>query len=316
MEFGWGGLSHARQDSSRIGARTRGCYPHAVSSPVRFALALLVFAFGCTKAEPPAPELPEAIPSLHLAVDQDAALLVERLNRLINDGPELRVDVTVSDEALALVEVFEGRAAAAIVHRTASPAEDALAAGQDLVPGEPFRYRTLGEEPVTLLVHESNPVEVVSIEQATGLLSGSIASWTELGGAPEPVERFLREPGTGTHRVVADFLGELRQSPGQTLPHDRAVGTAVAAEPHSLGLGGGAPELGTRQLALRSESGATLLPLAQSGGGERWPLRRPLLLVTRGEDARALKAWLAFVGGAEGKALLEQNGYRPPDEQL
>ncbi len=281
-------------------------------TPVRFAFALLVLAFGCTKAEPPAPELPEPVPSLRLAVDQDAALLVERLNRLIHDGLDLRVDVSVSDEGLALVEVFEGRAAAAIVHRTASPAEDALAAGQDLVPGEPFRYRSLGEGPVTLLVHEGNPVEVVTLGQATGLLSGSIASWTELGGAPEPIQRFLREPGTGSHRVVSDFLGELRQSPGQTLPHDRAVGTAVAASPQSLGLGGGAPQPGTRQLALRAESGATLLPLAQSGNGERWPLRRPLLLVTRGDEARALQAWLAFVRGPEGKALLEQNGYRPP----
>lgn len=259
----------------------------------------------------PPPDAPEPAPLLQLAVDQDAALLAERIGRLVNAEGRVRVEASSSDEALALSAVFEGRAAAALVHRVASPAEDAIAAGQDLVPGDPFRYRTLAEGPVTLLVHESNRVEQVTLEQARGLLSGAITSWTELGGQPEPVERLTREPGTGTQAAVATFLDGLRPAPGQTLPHDRAVATAVAARPTSLGIGGGAPHAGTRQLAIRSQSGATLLPLAETGSGERWPLRRSLLLVTRGEEVRALQEWLAFIEGAEGRALLEQNGYRP-----
>lgn len=270
------------------------------------ASVFALVACGQEAAAPPAVEPP---PTIRLAVSSDAALLVERWNRALNDDGALEVQVDVLADALAYAEVLEGRAQAALVHRRASPAEDRRAKGRDLVEGEGLTYFLLGESPVSLLVHDSNPVQVVTIEQAAGLLSGAVTSWPEVGGAEIEVQRFVREPDTATWQVVDEWLGEASPASGQSLPEARAVATAVRGLPGAFGTGGGTFGPGARSLGLRLVTGELIMPLSTTSKGAVWPLQRPLLVVTRGPRGRALDAWIQRVTTPEGRAMAEQNGY-------
>ena len=269
-------------------------------------LALLATSCG-EKVTPPPP--PEPRPALILAVSPDAALLVERWNRALPDARTLGVQVEVAAEALGYAAVLDGRVHAALVHRFPTEAEDRRARGRDLVDGEGLVLSQVAETPLSLLVHDSNPVDVVTIEQAAGLLAGSVTSWPEVGGAPLPVQRFVREPDTATWQVIDEWLGESSPASGQSLPDARAVATAVKGLPSAFGTGGGVFRSGARPLGLRLASGELIMPLSVTTSGAAWPLQRPLLVVTRGSRPRTLDAWLAAVTSAEGRAIGEQNGY-------
>jgi ABC-type phosphate transport system substrate-binding protein len=269
-------------------------------------LALLAAACG---REPPAPAPAAPLPTLRLAVSSDAGLLVERWDRSLVDPSALAVETEVTTDSLAYAALLEGRVHAALVHRRASAAEEKRERGNDLVLGEGFTYLEIGETPISLLVHASNPVEVITLDQASGLLSGRLGAWAEVGGAGLHVERFVREADTATWQVIDEWLGREEPAPGQTLPDARAVATAVAASPAALGTGGGAPHAGARPLGLRLPGGELIMPLSTAGSGAVWPLQRPLLVVTRGARRSLLDGWLKRVTGAEGRALAEQNGY-------
>lgn len=268
------------------------------------ALVLL----GCGREEPPAPQ-PEPLPPVRLAVSHDVGLLVERWTRALADDLPVDLSVDITAAGLAYTAVLDGTAHAALVHRRANPAEQRRAAGDDLIAGEGLSYRELGSTPVTLVVHDENPVEVVSVAQAAGLLSGVVESWGEVGGTAVGVERFVRERNTATWQVLDTWLGPTSPAPGQSLPDAAAVGTAVRATPGGLGTGGGTTAPGTRFLGLRLEGGELVMPLSGTVSGAGWPLERPLLLVTRGRPSPAVEAWVARISTPEGRALAEQNGY-------
>ncbi len=269
-------------------------------------LALLVAGCGREAAPPP---VPEPQPTLRLAVSHDVGLLVERWNRAMGEEAAGHVHVDVTADSLAYAALLDGAVHAALVHRRATPAEDRRARGNDLIDGDGFTYLKLAETPVSLLVHVDNPVQVVTVQQAAGLLGGWLSSWAEVGGSDAEVRRFVREADTATWQVVDAWLGEAKPASGQTLPDARAVATAVAGLPASLGTGGGLPGRGVRSLGLRLTTGELIMPMSTAGSGAVWPLQRSLVLVTRGPRRSLVDGWVAKITTPEARAMAEQNGY-------
>jgi ABC-type phosphate transport system substrate-binding protein len=271
-------------------------------------ILVLLLSSGCSR-ERVTPPTPDPVPTLKLSVSRDVGLLVERWTRALPKAADIELHTSMTTDALAYAALLEGQAQAAVVHRRANPAEVRRAKGDDIVVGEPFTYVEVGVTPITLLVHADNPVEVVTVEQAAGLLGGWVMSWSEVGGQALTIERFVREADTATWATIDEWLGESAPARGQSLPDARAVATAVKTTSASLGTGGGAPGPGVRPLGLRLDTGDLIMPGSATQSGAVWPLQRPLLLVTRGGRTSALEAWLAGVSSDEGRAIAEQNGY-------
>jgi ABC-type phosphate transport system substrate-binding protein len=284
-----------------------------VTAPRPSLLALLLLPLmmiGCGGKEEPPPPPPPPEP-LVLAVCHDAETLATRWRRARLDAGGPDVDMSFTDEAMALAAVIEGRADAALVQRRATEAEQRYAAGDDLVARVPLDYVVLARVPVTLLVHESNPVEVIERSQAGRLLSGALREWGPIGGPAGEVNLYGREASTaGTALVRHHLLGGGEASPVlRSLPSDEAVAGAVASDLLGFGVGGPLAR-GVRSVALR-DGEVLLLPGGSTASGREWPMIRELLLVTQGDvDPKVIE----FVGHARsetGRALAEQSGYLP-----
>ena len=59
----------------------------------------------------------------------------------------------------------------------------------------------LCRDQVIAIVHTSNPVNQLSIDQVKGLFTGSIKNWADIGGHNASVNTILREETSGTHQV-------------------------------------------------------------------------------------------------------------------
>ncbi len=279
---------------------------------VRDALVLLLTAvlllgsIGCSGGPPPPePEVP--VVPVKLAVDVDIAALAGRWRRAAGEAGVPAIDTVETDAALALTSLIEGKVEGAIVLRKATPAEDRYAAGDDLVPREGLVYELIARLPVVFLIHESNFVDVMSVLELQRVLGGGLREWDSLGGSSTEIALYGRPQGTSTAAQVTALLGGGRPANElKALPTDKAVATAVRADPSGLGVGGGAPALGTKALAVK-DGEALLMPGTSTGSP--WPWVRDVYIVTQGPPSRRVREVRDFARSDGGRRIAEQEGF-------
>jgi phosphate transport system substrate-binding protein len=168
---------------------------------------------------------------------------------------------------------------------------------------------------VIVLVHASNQVEALDLEQLAGIYSGRIRNWKEVGGADVPLVPYGRENGSGTHDFFkesvlkrADFAGgvQLLQGTAQIL-------SAVARDPNAIGYGTAALTGGTRRLRLARSPGEPPVEADMvSVHTGRYPLSRSLYLyLPPALDAGRVHDWIDWIRGAEGQRIAKSLGYFP-----
>ena len=165
---------------------------------------------------------------------------------------------------------------------------------------------------VTFYVHESSPLDSLTMEQLRGIYLGDITNWKEVGGPDAPIVVYSRENSSGTYVFVKDNLlnGEDFASSAQTLPGTAAVVNAVSKEKHGIGYGGAAYAKGIKELKVNSGSGA-IAPTAENIKSGKYPLSRDLYFYLRGKPAGEVKAFIDFTLSAEGQQLVQKVGYFP-----
>jgi phosphate transport system substrate-binding protein len=172
----------------------------------------------------------------------------------------------------------------------------------------------VAKDGVAFYVHESNPVQMLTIEQLRGIYAGDIGNWKELGGKDAPIALYSRENSSGTYAFVKEeVLGKLDYAANaQTLPGTAAVVNAVAKEPNGIGYGGAAYAKGVKELKVAHKAGEPgQLPTKQNVMSGTYPLSRGLFMYTRGAPAGAAKAFIDYCLSKQGQAVVEQVGYYP-----
>ena len=182
------------------------------------------------------------------------------------------------------------------------------------------RYQTMGVElPVakdglSIYVHESNPIQRLSLEQLRDVYTGAVTSWKPLGGPDAPIILYSRENNSGTYVYFKDhvLLGRDYSARCQTLPGTAAVVNAVARDPNGIGYGGAAYGRGVRELAIRRDADSpAVAPSAATVRDGSYPVTRFLYLYTRTRPAGDVKKFVDWVLSADGQALATQVGYFP-----
>lgn len=60
---------------------------------------------------------------------------------------------------------------------------------------------------IAAIVHPSNPVQNLSIEQIKAIYTGKIKNWKDVGGRNSPIAVVSREPGSGTRGAFEEIIG-------------------------------------------------------------------------------------------------------------
>ena len=56
----------------------------------------------------------------------------------------------------------------------------------------------IARDALAVIVHPANPVSKLSLKQVQDIFSGSVRSWSALGGPDQPIDLVIREAGSGT----------------------------------------------------------------------------------------------------------------------
>lgn len=225
---------------------------------------------------------------------EKAVVKFEKLN------PMVRTRFAATDGAEPMAALADGSADIAVLGRTLKPEE------------KDWTGTVVGWEGIAIMVNASNRVTDVTTKQITDLLEGKARTWDELGGLESKIAVIHREEGKGVRPYLEqqlNLVGKLVNGKGVVEPDKEAIRTvsgslnAVSYVNLSTGLGNVNVGVPVRLLSINKVD-----PELSNVSSGAYPLRRPLVLVTKTPPSPIAKAFIDFMLDKEGqKAVLEED---------
>ena len=159
------------------------------------------------------------------------------------------------------------------------------------------------------IVHPTNPLKDITLDQLKGLYKGDIRNWKEIGGADKPVVIISRDTSSGTYEVWEEkVMKKERVFPGALLQASNgAVVQAVSNNPNAIGyIGVGYGDKSVKLISVNSIVGSKQTTLDKT-----FPISRPLYMYTPVPAAGDVKNFLDFVISDKGQKLVEAEGFIP-----
>lgn len=173
---------------------------------------------------------------------------------------------------------------------------------------------------LTVYVHESNPVNELSLEQLEQLFTGKIKNWKQVGGPDQRVTVYSRENSSGTYEFFKEHVLKGRDfaASAQTMPGSAAVLQAVAKDKGAIGYSGAAYGKGARAIKVkRDDNSPAMEPNEENVVKGTYPIWRYLYIylnpnLNKGEIA----SYLNWIRTDEGQRLVKEVGYFPLPQHL
>ncbi len=178
---------------------------------------------------------------------------------------------------------------------------------RSLMPEEKNLYSvTIAKDAIAIIVHPSNPVQNLSLEQIRQIFAGRIRNWKELGGLANPMVLVTREEGSGTREAFQKMVMGKEEISLESLVQDSngAIRQVVASDPNAVGY----ISLGLVNEKVKALKIAGIEPNLGNIEHSRYTLVRPFLFVFNGEPAGEAKAFLEFVLSPTAQNLLSKEG--------
>jgi phosphate transport system substrate-binding protein len=227
-------------------------------------------------------------------------------------GTAVHVDVQ-GGSAGGIAALGEGRGDVAMSSR------ELKAGDAERYPGARFHAVRIGVDAVALVVSRDvweGGVRSLSRAEMRAIYEGRAGNWRAVGGPDRRIAFFNKEPGRGTWEVFAKWLyGDPEAAPLVTHPEvgaNEEARTKVASTPGAMSQLSAAWADGETVFALGIEQeGGVVHPTPEAIAAGRYPLARPLLVITDGPPAGAAKRLIDLLLAPRGQALVARHGFLP-----
>jgi phosphate transport system substrate-binding protein len=182
-----------------------------------------------------------------------------------------------------------------------------------------FVETRIGEDAVAMIVSAevfNGGVRAVTKAQVRDLYEGRITNWKQLGGPNRRVVFFNKEPGRGTWEVFAHWLyGDAKKAPEVSHPEvggNEETRTKVGSTRGAisqLSSSWVANDSRIMALGLKLDSGEVVYPTPANIASGKYPMSRPLFLITNGPPKGEARAFIEFMIGTRGQELVRKHGY-------
>lgn len=142
------------------------------------------------------------------------------------------------------------------------------------------RKHLIGYDAIGVWVNKENPVTGLSREQLSGIFSGKITNWQEVGGVDAPINIYIVNPQSATRKVFSSYLFRQSSYGGNysTVRPDPAIIERVSEDPN--GIGHLSFAIGDSHSQVAKVKKLTVENHKATVFNSKYPIRRPLYLVT------------------------------------
>ncbi len=169
-----------------------------------------------------------------------------------------------------------------------------------------YQTTVIARDGLAIIVHPTNPVSDLTLEQIRRIFAGDITNWSTVGGKDAPIRIITREDGSGTRDAFREHV--MHKTPfsrkALTQESNGSVKELVKNDPcgigyMSLGLVGG---------DLKALHVGGVAPTVEEATAGRYPLVRSFLFVTKGAPSPKAQAFIDYVLSPEGQQILKTEG--------
>ncbi len=233
------------------------------------------------------------------------------------DHPEVELAVTGGGSGTGIAALINNSVDIANASRRIKPEEIADAESKGVSPVE---FIVAGDA-IGIIVHPSNPVSELTLQQLSDIYSGKFTNWKELGGEDRPIVRLSRESNSGTHVYFLEEVVRLGDKENKTLfsantlllPSSEVIVNEVRQNPNAIGYDGlGYIPDDLKIIAVAENPGDPyVLPSIATVNDKTYPIARDLYIYTPGEPTGAVKAYIEWIYGPQAQAIVAEQGFVP-----
>jgi phosphate transport system substrate-binding protein len=171
-----------------------------------------------------------------------------------------------------------------------------------------LRSVVVAKDGIVVVVHPSNQVDGLTLDQVRGLVNGKIRNWKEVGGPDAPVTVVSREAGSGTRSSFEQIVGNVALTDDAIIQDSNGtIRETVANDANALGyLSHGL--LNEKIKALAIDGVACTSDEIMQG---RYRLIRPIFFLTKIEPKGDLAGFIDYVLSPDAQKILQTSGLIP-----
>ena len=236
--------------------------------------------------------------------------------RYMQIHPEVRISVTGGGSGTGIAAMINGTVDIANASREMKAEEIAAARANGI---EPVEY-VVAYDAIVVVVHPSNRVDRLTLQQISDIYTGQITNWQDLGGADSPIVLLSRESNSGTYTYFLENVVRLG-NPKSTLlfspetllmPSSEGISVEVRQNPNAIGYDGlGYVTPDQKIISIATTVGAPyIFPSVQTVKNGSYPISRPLYMYVPGQPAENVKKYLEWIM-TEGQQNVLDLGFVP-----
>jgi phosphate transport system substrate-binding protein len=221
---------------------------------------------------------------------------------LMEANPDLRISVSGGGSGAGIKSIGAGTVDIGAASRDITDIE--MSNYPDIVP------IAVAKDSIVIIVHPSNPITDISMEDIAKIYSGQITNFKQLGGPDMKMNVYTREEGSGTRGCfeelvliphnVQKIIGEAYVKPSNGEMRASVANDEAGLAYISLGY------LDQTVKALNIDGVQPTIANVKSGA---YPIIRNLYLITKGEPEGLKKAFIEFALSDEGQKVVTDGGY-------
>ncbi len=161
---------------------------------------------------------------------------------------------------------------------------------------------------LSVVVHPSNYVSSLKVEQIRDIYRGKFTNWSQVGGPNAKIVVIQRESNSGTQdsfRKLVVGKGNVVTKTAETQASNGAVKSRVGSTPAAIGfIGLGFVDDSVKPLIVNG-----VAPSEETVKDGSYPVARPLFMYTNGEPTGVVKEFIDLPQTDDGKRMISELGY-------
>jgi len=189
-------------------------------------------------------------------------------------------------------------------------------ASRDLKTEEVSKYPDLIPHQIAIdglvfITNSANPIPSLTIDQVKKIYDGNITNWKDVGGNDGAIIVVGRDSASGTREYMSSDVMKKADFVKTQLEKNSngAVKQTVEQTPNAIGYVGLGYVDSTIHAVPLSVNGTTIIPSIETVKAGKYPLARPLHLLTKGEAKGDAAEFLSFLNGQEGQNIITEEGF-------
>ena len=206
--------------------------------------------------------------------------------------------------------LYSEEATLAAASRPIKDKENNLFPTVDMIDSE-HEY-VLGIDGLAIIVHQSNPVNRLDIDQLGQIFAGKINNWSQVGGLDLPITIYARDDKSGTFDTFdSQVLGRGYELSGKAkrFESNEQLSDLVSKDRGAIGFTALATINNAKAILINDIGATAFYPDKNTIATEDYPLARRLYFYTARNDNPFVADFLRFATGPEGQNIVEQTGF-------